>query len=384
MHRLTVLCLGSWLALGPHAAQSDPADTLSSDGRFNRFAEAMHDVGVGAERPSTIFAPTDEAFRRLSDALEDALFDPDSRDVLKTVVEMHIVPGAQYSSTSIPVEMTTLGGTRLVATATRGALTIRPAPEDAGGDAALQARALNEARVRVGDIAAGGSIVHGIDRVLVPANLDERLDASDAEKPVSDNGGEDYSKVIAAVDGDRGNRDELAATVDRAMRAPDRAPAGIETDPQPNTDKRSAAVRERRQVQLPADIVPPREAQGESHAARPEGTEPPSISARDAHAPEAAPAAGLGLAAQDISLADLLGADVADEDGEVIGEVVDVRLALDTGRAERFVVEIDSGLLDLFGKRRQVPAESVSVDPLEGRLVVPREALDAGEQDGGG
>ena len=68
---------------------------------------------------------------------------------------------------------------------------------------------------------------------------------------------------------------------------------------------------------------------------------------------------------------------MTDETGETIGTVEDVLLALDTGRAERFVIEIDSGFLDLFGDTTEIPVDAVSIDPLAGKVVIPRAAVES-------
>jgi sporulation protein YlmC with PRC-barrel domain len=66
---------------------------------------------------------------------------------------------------------------------------------------------------------------------------------------------------------------------------------------------------------------------------------------------------------------------VRDPSGERLGEVEDVFLSLETGAAERILVEVDAGFLGLFDRTTSVAPGAIAIDPLDGSVVVDRSAL---------
>lgn len=70
-------------------------DLVSREPRFSKFNEAIATSGL-TERLSgnfTVFAPTDEAFNKLPQDKVTALFKPENRNYLKSLLLLHIVPG---------------------------------------------------------------------------------------------------------------------------------------------------------------------------------------------------------------------------------------------------------------------------------------------------
>jgi hypothetical protein len=78
----------------------DIVDTAASTGGFSTFSMAIKAAGLEETLreggPYTVFAPTDEAFARLSLDRYNALFDPANRDELVDLVEGSIVLGSLY------------------------------------------------------------------------------------------------------------------------------------------------------------------------------------------------------------------------------------------------------------------------------------------------
>lgn len=73
-------------------------ELVSKEPHLTRFSEAMKIAGLaesfsGADN-YTVFAPTNEAFNRLPQDKVNALMQPASRDQLKNLLLLHIVPGA--------------------------------------------------------------------------------------------------------------------------------------------------------------------------------------------------------------------------------------------------------------------------------------------------
>ena len=138
--------------------QTGPANNIvgtaiaASD--FTIFASAMKAAGLSdalaAKGPFTVFAPTDEAFRKLPSGAYDALLRDAAK--LKAVLNYHIVSGYFMARDVKSGEVMTLQGSTLTAAVS--------APEVR----------VNGARVTQADIVATNGIVHGIDAVILPKN----------------------------------------------------------------------------------------------------------------------------------------------------------------------------------------------------------------------
>ena len=126
-----------------------------ADGEFNTLimvATAADVVGVLSDSgPLTIFAPTDQAFAAVPQAITDALLA--DTDLLTSVLQYHVVPGAVTSADLAASSVETLNGSSL-AVRTDG-----PAPT------------INASGITVADLPADQCVVHGVDSVLVPPSL---------------------------------------------------------------------------------------------------------------------------------------------------------------------------------------------------------------------
>ncbi len=94
---LLLLALGTGGALAAPTAQTDMTvvELAAEDGRFDTFVQALETAALveelEGEGPFTIFAPTDEAFAKVSPATMDRLLsDPEN---LQQVLYYHVVPG---------------------------------------------------------------------------------------------------------------------------------------------------------------------------------------------------------------------------------------------------------------------------------------------------
>ena len=385
------------------ASAADLVKVLKGDGRFGSFVAGLEAASAEGSletsgEPVTVFAPSDEAFRRLPDGFHKTLLVPGNEDQLEAVLGLHVVPGGAYRSTAIPVEMRTVSGARLVVTYTRGALTLRPAQKDGTVDAeaVLASRAANEARVVTGDIQADNALIHVIDAVLLPPDLEDlevlrpRVEDSDDRLATTDPGetgmGDQpnaFVGAIAEVDGD-GNRDSAALTQTTIPAEPSVTilPAEPQRSPTPAGDDANVVVLPppgEPNVVITEDKTEPVVARERPEATQTDRADPEAAEVRERQrAPEQQieETARFDLARPVISLSELLGREVRYADGEQLGEVDDVLLSLETGRAETVVVAMDPGLLGLFDKTVQVSAEAISIDPLDGTVIVDRAALD--------
>jgi uncharacterized surface protein with fasciclin (FAS1) repeats len=135
------------------APTKNVVDTVDAD-HFSIFAAAINAAGLTAELaargPFTVFAPTDEAFKKLPAGAYDKLLKDTGR--LKAVLNYHVVSGYFMTRDLKAGEVATAQGTPLTVVVSSSDVRV------------------NGARVTKADIAATNGIVHGIDAVILPKN----------------------------------------------------------------------------------------------------------------------------------------------------------------------------------------------------------------------
>jgi uncharacterized surface protein with fasciclin (FAS1) repeats len=129
-------------------------NTMIAAGHFTTFANAVKAAGLNDELagkgPFTVFAPTDEAFKKLPAGGYDSLL----KDVgkLKAILNYHVVSGYFTARDLKSGDVMTLQGSPLTATVSSSDVRV------------------NGARVTKADIATTNGIVHAIDAVILPKN----------------------------------------------------------------------------------------------------------------------------------------------------------------------------------------------------------------------
>ena len=109
---------------------------------------------LGAEGPYTVFAPTNEAFEALPAGLLDELLKPKNKEVLTQILTYHVVAGEVMSTDIEPGDVPTVEGEDLTIAVTDGTVTV------------------TGATVEAADVEASNGVIHVIDEVLVPPNVD--------------------------------------------------------------------------------------------------------------------------------------------------------------------------------------------------------------------
>ncbi|MCL3881214.1 fasciclin domain-containing protein [Marivita sp. GX14005] len=389
--KLPILCIFASV-MANTALAADAVETLAADGRFDTLSRSIDAAGFGdalGDGPLTFFAPTDEAFERLPEAIAQGFENPEHADALRELLSLHLVPAGPHEADDIPVEMRTRSGDRMVVTYTRGELTVQIAPPD-GTDAIeplLQARAANEARIVFGNIAAGpGILIHGIDRVLLPPDFVERADSlQPQDREVADTGGtpdNTYVDDIAASDDGAtvplpGDTNAMEASPEKSANDPD-APVTVTVyDPksdQPKGDKEGTREDTEPSITtLPAE--PAREAANKSEPEAADMEAEPMADERSADSRDA-----IELTNDLVSVTTLIGKPVRRSDGTEMGQVGDLVISLSGARINALVVELDGGLFE-FGEpeTRRVDIRSVSIDPLDGGVILDDGAAEAQE-----
>jgi len=146
------------VAFAPGALQAqdkDIVETAAATGTFKTLTKLLADAGLTetlrGPGPFTVFAPTDEAFAKLTPGTLDALAKDRSR--LRSVLLYHVVAGKITAADALK-----LAGT--------GRKTVE------GQEAKLSVMGstpmINNAHVTQTDIAAKNGVIHGIDAVMLP------------------------------------------------------------------------------------------------------------------------------------------------------------------------------------------------------------------------
>jgi uncharacterized surface protein with fasciclin (FAS1) repeats/formylglycine-generating enzyme required for sulfatase activity/beta-lactamase regulating signal transducer with metallopeptidase domain len=189
-------------SMGMAMKEAAPARLLDAlravpDGRYSTFVAAVEASGgdqdwaqAAPDRSWTVFVPTNEAFARLSDAERATLLDPKNRETLRAVLDWHALPKLQPWSFDLnagdraPVMISENNDRFVLDVLASGAVYVYRIRS-------MRDRSLEEpfkARIIAGDIPVGSSVVHVVDRVLVPPQFENSLIASQAypEKDVKE------------------------------------------------------------------------------------------------------------------------------------------------------------------------------------------------------
>jgi uncharacterized surface protein with fasciclin (FAS1) repeats len=129
-------------------------DTAIAAGNFTTLVAGIKAAGLTdtltGKGPFTMFAPTDEAFKKLPAGALDALLKDTAK--LKAVLSYHVIPGNVMAQDFKSGEVMTTQGTALSAVVS-------------SSDARV-----NGAHIRQRDIAASNGVIHDIDAVIMPKN----------------------------------------------------------------------------------------------------------------------------------------------------------------------------------------------------------------------
>jgi uncharacterized surface protein with fasciclin (FAS1) repeats len=138
---------------GSYAAPSkDIVDMAIAAGNCTTFVSAVKTAGLSGtltgKGPFTVFAPTDEAFKKLPSGALDALIKDTAK--LKAVLSYHVVKGHVVAKDVKSGEVMTLQGSPLIASVSSTGVEV------------------NGVRVEQADIIATNGVIHMIDAVTMP------------------------------------------------------------------------------------------------------------------------------------------------------------------------------------------------------------------------
>ncbi len=134
-------------------------DVAAANGSFETLVTAIQAAGLEetlrSEGPYTVFAPTDEAFAALPEGTLEKLLLPENQETLAQILSYHVIQGAVPSSDIESGAVSTVEGADLnIAVDTAGVM-------------------VNDtATVVEPDVIADNGVIHVIDAVLLPPDLD--------------------------------------------------------------------------------------------------------------------------------------------------------------------------------------------------------------------
>lgn len=128
------------------------ADTIAKNPSLSALNGLMGQAGLSSTLqgagPFTVFAPSNDAFKRLpSKTMDDLAKNPEK---LKAALTFHVVPGATMAAEVKNSSLKTLNGANLALSKAGDAVTVE------------------DAIVQTADIKASNGVVHIIDTVLIP------------------------------------------------------------------------------------------------------------------------------------------------------------------------------------------------------------------------
>lgn len=154
--RKSMLAAVAALALASPAMAGDIVDTAVKAGQFSTLAAALKAAGLvdtlKGPGPFTVFAPTDDAFKKLPPGTVENLLKPENKAQLVNILTYHVVSGKVMSAS--------LAGKKTEAkTVQGGTLSI---------DARNAGVMVGNAKVLFADVAADNGVIHAIDTVVLP------------------------------------------------------------------------------------------------------------------------------------------------------------------------------------------------------------------------
>jgi uncharacterized surface protein with fasciclin (FAS1) repeats len=159
------------------AANDDIVSVASNNQFFSTFTKAVEEAGLAEELRSqgayTVFAPTNAAFAALPEGTLKRLMQPENREILAQILRYHVVANAVPASEVQPGEVKTIEGNNVTVNVSDRQI------------------AVNDASVIEPDINASNGVIHAVDRVLIPPDVDlaQLEGAPTAQETDEDEGG---------------------------------------------------------------------------------------------------------------------------------------------------------------------------------------------------
>ena len=134
---------------------ADIVDTAVKAGSFETLVAAVKAGGLvevlKGDGPFTVFAPTDEAFKKLPAGTVESLLKPENKEKLVEILKYHVVAGKVMAADVVKLTSAdTLAGKKVTIKVIDGKVLV------------------NASTVAKADIACDNGVIHVIDAVLMP------------------------------------------------------------------------------------------------------------------------------------------------------------------------------------------------------------------------
>lgn len=137
------------------AAAKNIVETASAAGSFTTLVAAVKAAGLvdtlSGPGSFTVFAPTDEAFKKLPAGTVESLLKPENKSKLVAILTFHVVPGKLMAKDVV--------GSKSLKTVQGQSLTVEPHGSMVH---------INGAMITTADIVASNGVIHVIDTVVLP------------------------------------------------------------------------------------------------------------------------------------------------------------------------------------------------------------------------
>ncbi len=141
------------------AMMDDIVGIASGNPDFSTLVAAVTAAGLvetlQGDGPFTVFAPTNDAFAALPAGLVDKLLLPENKDVLTKILTYHVVSGAVMAADVTAGDVPSVEGSTIAVTVDGGKVMLN-----------------GSANVVATDIVASNGVIHVIDAVIVPPDVD--------------------------------------------------------------------------------------------------------------------------------------------------------------------------------------------------------------------
>lgn len=135
--------------------KADIVATAEGAGSFKTLLKALEAADLvttlHGEGPFTVFAPTDDAFKKLPPGTVESLLKPENKERLKAVLTYHVVPGKVVAAEAVKLTSAkTVNGKDLKLSASGSELKV------------------GSATVIKADVMASNGVIHVVDAVILP------------------------------------------------------------------------------------------------------------------------------------------------------------------------------------------------------------------------
>jgi transforming growth factor-beta-induced protein len=222
------------------AASGDIIETATAAGSFNTLATALDAAGLvdtlKGPGPFTVFAPSDEAFAKVPADVLAGLLKPENKAILEKVLTYHVVAGKVMAADVQPGDVPTVEGQSIKVTVDGSTVKV------------------NDATVVATDVEASNGVIHVIDSVLIPSDVDlSKLNAAPEGEIVSVGAPEDLTIYFAS--GSARINAEGQAKIDAAVTTLKALPAGTKVNVLGHADKNGNAAANQKLSERRAEAV---------------------------------------------------------------------------------------------------------------------------------